>query len=202
MTSRQSWTFPELKMSLPQWISNALPERGHQFDSDESKMMLAITLSKLNCEYGTGGPFGAAIFNAKTGTLVAPGVNLVQSLGISGAHAEMVSIALAQKTLGFLDLGSDPNTSYELFSSTEPCAMCMGCITWSGITRLVCGANDADARAIGFDEGVKALNWIEQYKQRGISVDLGICQEKAASVLSKYKEHGGLIYNGRASILN
>jgi tRNA(Arg) A34 adenosine deaminase TadA len=200
MDTHEIWSFPELTISLPDWITTALPEQGKPFVSDESKMMVAITLSRLNCEFGTGGPFGAAIFNRETGTLVAPGVNLVQSLGLSGAHAEMVAIALAQKKIGSYDLGSKLKTEYELFSSTEPCAMCMGCITWSGITRLVCGASDADARSIGFDEGVKASDWIEQFKQRGILVDIGICREEAVSVLHKYKAEGGFIYNGRTLV--
>jgi len=200
VVTHETWSFPKLTLSLPDWIPTALPEQGQRFVSDESKMMVAIKLSRLNCELGTGGPFGAAIFNRKTGKLVAPGVNLVQSLGISGAHAEMVAIALAQKKIGSHDLGSNMHTVYELFSSTEPCSMCMGCITWSGITRLVCGASDADARAIGFDEGVKAIDWIEQFKQRGISVDVGICRDEAVSVLNKYKAQGGLIYNGRVLI--
>lgn len=200
MGNREDWSFPELKLALPEWLRNALPEQDQRFVSDESKMMLAIKLSRLNCEFGTGGPFGAAIFNSKTGILVAPGINLVQSSGISAAHAEMVAIALGQKTIGSLNLGRNCHNDYELFSSTEPCAMCMGCITWSGIKRLACGASDADARAIGFDEGVKALDWIDQFNQRGITVDLEICRNEAVSVLRKYKTQGGLIYNGSVLI--
>ena len=195
----ESWVFPSIAFALPAWVSQSLPEPSHRFATDEEKMGLAIDLSRLNLEHASGGPFGAAVFEAKTGRLVAPGVNLVQHLGWAGAHAEMVAIAIAEKSLGQLDLGSDPEVVYELFSSTEPCSMCMGCITWSGIRRVVYGASDQDARAIGFDEGVKAPDWIAQFRQRGIDVQQHVCRERAASVLFSYKKQGGLIYNGRVS---
>ena len=195
----EPWTFPSISLSLPAWIIHELPDLGYRFASDESKMQMVIKLSRLNASMGTGGPFGAAVFNALTGQLVAPGVNLVQQLGLSAAHAEMVAISIAQRQLGLLDLGTDPRICYELFSSTEPCSMCMGNIQWSGIRRLVCGANDADARAIGFDEGVKAPDWVEQFSRRGIVVQQGVCRAQAVSILNAYKAQGGLIYNGRGS---
>ena len=83
-------------------------------------MEYVIKLSRLNCSLGTGGPFGAAVFDSQTGQLVAPGVNLVQQLGLSAAHAEMVAISIAQRQLGLLDLGTNPRLCYELFASTEP----------------------------------------------------------------------------------
>ena len=58
-------------------------------------MRLAIELSRLNIQHGTGGPFGAAIFERETGRLLAPGVNLVTSLDCSVFHAEMVAIMVA-----------------------------------------------------------------------------------------------------------
>lgn len=192
-----SWLLPAIAFALPEWVVSALPKPSHRFTSDEEKMGLAIALSRWNVDHATGGPFGAAIFEATTGQLVAPGVNLVQQLGWAGAHAEMVAIAIAQKRVGTFDLGDQPGLVYELFSSTEPCSMCMGCVTWSGIRRLVCGASDQDARAIGFDEGVKADDWVEQFRLRGIEVQRDVCKEQAAVVLSSYKDRGGLIYNGR-----
>jgi tRNA(Arg) A34 adenosine deaminase TadA len=199
MPLAEPWTFPPISFFLPEWVEQSLPDPSHQFSDDEEKMMLAIALSRMNIDHGSGGPFGAAVFVATTGTLVAPGVNLVQRLGWSGAHAEMVAIAIAQLSLGQLDLGSDQHTVYELFTSTEPCSMCMGCITWSGIGRLVCGASDMDARAIGFDEGIKANDWVEQFQRRGIDVRQNVCRDEAASVLNTYKAQGGLIYNGRVT---
>lgn len=192
--------FPSIQFSLPQWVEKALPAPLYKYKTDEEKMMLVIELSRLNIESETGGPFGAAVFDIKSQRLIAPGVNLVQNLCWSGAHAEMVAIAIAQRILKKLDLGSSNDDQYELYSSTEPCAMCMGCITWSGVRRLVCGARDEDARAIGFDEGIKAKEWPEEFRLRGIEVLRDICRDKAARVLQTYKSESGLIYNGRMSM--
>jgi tRNA(Arg) A34 adenosine deaminase TadA len=200
MSLGEPWVFPEIRLSLPEWVGAALPPPGHRYATDGEKMGLAIALSRLNIEHGTGGPFGAAVFEATSNTLLAPGVNLVQQLGWSGAHAEMVALAMAHKRLGQLDLGADRQVVYELFSSTEPCAMCMGGILWSGIGRLVCGATDRDAQAIGFDEGIKASDWVEQFRRRGMDVKQGVCREEAVSVLNAYQRQGGLIYNGGGAV--
>jgi tRNA(Arg) A34 adenosine deaminase TadA len=93
----------------------------------------------------------------------------------------------------------EASTGRVLVSSTEPCAMCLGAVTWSGVRRLVCGASDADARAIGFDEGIKASDWPERLRQRGITVRQGVCRAQAVDVLNAYQAGGGLIYNGRGA---
>ena len=94
-------------------------------------------------------------------------------------------------------MGNTNSGAYELVTSTEPCGMCLGALTWSGIQHLVCGARDEDARSIGFDEGPKPENWILELKNRGISVIRDLYREKAKEVLSLYKESGGIIYNGQ-----
>ena len=200
MTGHGHWMFPSIQFSLPQWVGKVLPPPTHRYKTDQEKMMLAIELSRLNTENRTGGPFGAAIFDIQSQRLVAPGVNLVQTLCWSGAHAEMVAIAITQKLLDKLDLGSRIEDQYELFSSTEPCAMCLGGITWSGVRRLVYGARDEDARAIGFDEGIKAREWIHEFQLRGIDVMQDVYRDKASRILQAYKRNGGLIYNGRMTM--
>jgi tRNA(Arg) A34 adenosine deaminase TadA len=146
---------------------------------------------------GTGGPFGAAIFERETGRLLAPGVNLVVGSGCSAFHAEMVAIMVAQKSLGTFDLGGKGLPPYELVASTEPCAMCLGATPWSGVRHLVCGARDEDARAVGFDEGAKMVEWVGSLEDRGISVELGVLREEAVAVLQEYAALGGEIYNSR-----
>jgi tRNA(Arg) A34 adenosine deaminase TadA len=74
---------------------------------------------------------------------------------------------------------------------------CFGATTWSGVRRLVCGARDEDARAIGFDEGPKLPDWVGALEERGISVVRDTCRDEAAAVLRDYAESGGLIYNAR-----
>lgn len=72
-----------------------------------------------------------------------------------------------------------------------------GVVVWSGVRRLVCGARDSDACAVGFDEGPKPDDWISALKARGISVlrDVG----RAASIRApgNYAAQGGVIYNAR-----
>ncbi len=160
-------------------------------------MRLAIKLAQLNVEHQTGGPFGAAIFELKSGRLVAVGVNLVESSNCSIAHAEMLAIAIAQRAVGRYDLGMEEGAAYELVTSTEPCAMCLGAIPWSGVRSVVCGARDQDARRIGFDEGSKPDHWVESLESRGVRVRRDVLREEAQAVLLDYRKRGGLIYNAR-----
>ena len=115
-------------------------------------MRLVIELSRRNVAHGTGGPFGAGVFDLSTNRLVAPGVNLVTTTNLSTAHAEIVAIMIAQQVVGHFDLGGPGRPPYELVASTEPCAQCFGSVPWSGVRRLACGARDEDARAIGFED--------------------------------------------------
>ncbi|NLG19273.1 MAG: nucleoside deaminase, partial [Fibrobacter sp.] len=96
---------------------------------------------------------------------------------------------------GSFDLSARGLPSCELFTSTAPCAMCLGAIPWSGVKRVVCGAADEDARAIGFDEGAKVDNWTEELQKRGIKVVTGFMRAEASAVLKNYKKAGGTIYN-------
>ena len=126
--------------------------------------------------------------------LIAAGVNLVVPAHASIAHAEMIALTLAQQRLGTHDLSE---TGCELATSTEPCAMCLGAIPWSGVTRLLCGARDEDARAVGFDEGAKPANWVQELTSRGIEVVRDVLRDEARAVLRDYKQSGGTIYNPR-----
>ena len=140
----------QFHFELPAWVAPFIAAYDPDFSTPEKRMALAIALSAENIKHQTGGPFGAAIFDA-AGKLIAPGINLVPSKNCSILHAEMVAIALAQKTLGRYDLSDGGRETYVLAASTEPCAMCFGAVPWSGVKRLICGARDEDARAVGFD---------------------------------------------------
>ena len=188
----------QIVLELPAWLKE-LTERQQTrtFDNVEAKMRFAIELARLNIEHRTGGPFGGAIFDASSGRLLAPGVNLVEPAHCSIAHAEMVAIALAQQTVGSYDL-SQGGRICELVTSTEPCAMCLGAVPWSGVRRIVCGARGEDACAIGFDEGAKPADWIGELTRRGINVARDILRDEARAVLNHYATTGGLIYNTRS----
>lgn len=189
--------YPGVTLALPGWVGEYLSDSDGVYSTEEDRMRLAITLSRLNVEHGSGGPFGAAVFESGTGRLVAPGVNLVTTSNLSVAHAEMVAIMVAQRVVGHFDLGAAGHPACELVASTEPCAQCFGATPWSGVRKLVCGARDEDARAIGFDEGPKMAGWKGALEDRGISVVRDVCRDEAAAVLRRYAESGGHIYNAR-----
>ena len=132
-------------------------------------MRFAVELSWQNVERGTGGTFGAAIFERESGRLIAPGVNLVVGSGCSVFHAEMVAILVAQRIVGGFDLGAGGGL-YELVASTEPCVMCLGAVPWYGVRSLLCGACGEDAEEIGFDERTKPDQWVRSLEKRGIVV--------------------------------
>ena len=186
-----------ISIQLPQWLTTLNAADTKVYASSNERMQLVLALARQNVEEKTGGPFAAAIFNMDDHTLLAAGVNLVVPANCSMAHAEMVAISIAQKKLATYDLGAQGLPSYELITSTEPCAMCFGALPWSGIRHLVCGARDEDARAIGFDEGPKMVNWQVALQQRGISVETEICRGDAIAILQDYAAQNGEIYNAR-----
>ena len=188
--------FPTYTVQLPVWVSMCIPDSNEIYNTIEKRMELAIKLSAENIKHD-GGPFGAAIFERQTGKLIAPGINLVMQTNCSIVHAEIVALVLAQQKLGNFDLGAEGLPDFELVSSTEPCAMCLGALPWSGIRSLVCGARDEDARSIGFDEGEKPVQWIEALENRSIKVTRDILRDTAKAILKQYVDEGGIIYNGR-----
>ncbi len=187
---------PEIAIRLPPWVKPFLDGQPQIFPSREDRMRLTIELSNLNVRHASGGPFGAAVFD-NGGRLVAPGMNLVVSSGCSLLHAETAALAFAQKVLGRYDIGAGGRLLYELYASTEPCAICFGAIPWSGVSALLCGARSEDALAIGFDEGDKPANWAASLEKRGIRVELDLLRPEAVAVLQDYVSSGGEIYNPR-----
>lgn len=110
----------------------------------EELMRKAIELSKENVANG-GGPFGAVI--AQDGEIIATGVNRVTTLCDPTAHAEVSAIRAATSLLGTFDL-----SGYEIYTSCEPCPMCLGAIYWARLDKMYYGNNKADAKRIGFDD--------------------------------------------------
>jgi len=189
-------TFPAVSLCLPDWIERVLPDPEHVFASAEERMQLAIDLARRNVERHGGGPFGAAVFDLADGRLIAPGVNLVTSMSCFAAHAEIMALLVAQRLIGHFSFAA-AGRQVALATSTEPCAMCLGALPWAGIHQLTCGAREADARRIGFDEGHKPTDWRQDLERRGIGVQRDVLRPQAVAVLRRYREKGGLIYNGR-----
>ncbi len=179
---------------LPPWVSEVV-DFDRTYPTAEDKMELVSALARRNVEEDTGGPFGAAVFDLTTHHVVGPGVNLVVPTSNPTAHAEIVAISVAGSRLGTYDLGDDGRRPTALVTSVEPCAMCLGATPWSGVSRIVIGARDEDARAVGFDEGNKPTNWIESLESRGIAVVRDVLREEAKKILVMYVEAGKEIYN-------
>jgi tRNA(Arg) A34 adenosine deaminase TadA len=193
------YRFPELYFRFPVWTESMLFSWDHaEFATIQGRMRFAVALAQYNVTAGTGGPFGAAVFDCATNVLIAPGMNLVLSSQCSVLHAEIVAIMMAQKIAGAFDLSLGGRRRVELVSSVAPCAMCLGAIPWAGISRLVCGARDEDARAIGFDEGAKVPDWTGELNKRGIETATDIGRDEAMEVLKRYKSGGGAIYNSKS----
>ena len=174
----------QLPISLPDWLN---PAEAVTFASDAEAMAFAVALSRRNVAEG-GGPFAALVLDAQGG-LVAAGCNRVMAEGNSVLHAEMVALMLAQQKLGTHDLRRAGRLT--LVTSCAPCAMCLGAIPWSGVSRVVCGARGEDAEAIGFDEGDKPADWPRKLALRDIDVVADVERDAAAAVLQEYgaKEH-------------
>lgn len=182
-----------VKIELPEWI-NTFIEWEKQYKSDEEKMILAISLSLENIRQNTGGPFGAAIFEAESGRLLSVGMNQVVRLNNSALHAEVTAIMTGQNVLKTFSLNTAV-AEYELFSSCEPCCMCLGATLWSGVSRLVCAATKTDASEIGFDEGPVYESSYEYLEARGISIQRQYLREAAVEAFDLYRKTGGVIYN-------
>lgn len=188
---------PASPFRLPSWTIRAARHQQEPILATRDRMRFAIQLALTNVTAKTGGPFGAAVFETKTGRLIAVGVNVVEPSTCSLAHAEMVALANAHQTLRHFDLGADGMPTLELVTSCEPCAMCYGAIMWSGVQKVMCGARGADALAIGFDEAPKPKNWVTELKKRKITVTSDLCRDEAIAVFRRYKRSGGRIYNAR-----
>lgn len=187
----------EVQVTLPTWVVEQV-DYDASYPTAESRMRLAISLARENVERGTGGPFGAAVFERESGVLVAVGVNGVTRLNNSTVHAEMVAFQMAGKRVGAYTLREAGHPEHEIFSSCAPCAMCLGATLWSGVTRLTYAALREDAERIGFDEGPVFADSYAYLRSRGIEIVEGLLRDEACAVLDRYKASGGIVYNARA----
>jgi guanine deaminase len=108
-------------------------------------MSRAIELSLENVRSGRGGPFAAVV--AKEGKIIAEGTNCVTSTNDPTAHAEVVAIRAASRSLGHFEL-----TGCDFYTTCEPCPMCLGAIYWARPARVFYANLASDAAVIGFDD--------------------------------------------------
>jgi tRNA(Arg) A34 adenosine deaminase TadA len=186
---------PIVRVAYPDWVAG-LVTPGAVFRDDESKMRLAIAVSRANVDHGTGGPFGAAIYEMESGRLVAVGMNSVVRLNNCTLHGEMVAFMMAQQVVGSFSLSSPGLPAHELFTSCEPCAMCLGATLWSGVRRVVYGAGRDDASRLDFEEGPVFPASYRYLEDRGIEIVRDLLRDEARAVLELYRSKNGKIYNG------
>lgn len=184
--------YAQIHLTLPPWVHQAVDPSTVCAD-DEAKVALAIELSRLNVDRRTGGPFGAAVFNAE-GRLVSVGVNRVVPHNCSLAHAETMAYMLAQQRLQRFRLNED-GTRYTLATSAQPCCQCFGATIWAGIDALLIGARAEDVESLtAFDEGPLPADWVGELERRGIEVKRDVARDAARDVLAAYGRDGGARY--------
>ncbi|HXM65580.1 MAG TPA: nucleoside deaminase [Candidatus Acidoferrum sp.] len=128
---------------------------------DNPFMARAIQLSIDNVQSGRGGPFGAVV--VKGNEVVAEGANQVTSTNDPTAHAEVVAIREACRKLRAFDL-----EGCDIYSSCEPCPMCLGAIYWARFSRIYFANADEDASKIGFDDSMIYRELAQPHSQRKI----------------------------------
>lgn len=135
-------------------------------------MRQAIQLAVENIKNG-GGPFGAVI--VKDGKVIATGVNRVTANNDPTAHAEVCAIRAACEALGTFTL-----EGCDIYSSCEPCPMCLGAIYWAHLDHLYYGANKHDAADAGFDDQFIYEELEQPIASRRLTTEILIPQEAQA----------------------
>ncbi|MEO5902874.1 MAG: nucleoside deaminase [Gemmatimonadaceae bacterium] len=186
---------PVVHVEYPDWV-DSLVKWDEPYENDDDRMRLAIAVSRMNVERETGGPFGAAIFEAESGRIVAVGMNCVVRLSNCTLHGEMVAFMMAQQKVGSFSLNGPGLPAHELHTSCEPCAMCLGATLWSGVNRVVYGAAREDASLLKFEEGPVFPESYQYLEERGISIVRNVLRDEARAVLELYRSKSGKIYNG------
>src|SRR3979411_1350954 len=152
---------------------------------DKTFMARAIQLSVDNVRTRSGGPFGAVI--VKEGVVVAEAANQVTATNDPTAHAEMLAIRQACQRFRFFEL-----RGCELYSSCEPCPMCLGAIYWARIGKVYFGNLAADAAKIGFDDSAIYAEITRPHAQREIPM-IQMMREEALAAFRIWKQNPGKI---------
>ena len=161
----------QLHLTLPPWVHDEV-DADRAYPDADSRVALAIHLSRRNVEHRTGGPFGAAVF--RDDRLVGVGVNRVVPHACSIAHAETLALATSQQRLQNFRLNL-AGGHVTLATSAQPCSMCYGALIWAGVDELLIAATADDVQTLaGFDEGPLPADWTGELERRGIAVHQGV----------------------------
>ena len=148
-------------------------------------MQEAIERAVENVRSGRGGPFAAVV--VKESRIIAAGANCVTSTNDPTAHAEVTAIREACRALGTFQL-----TGCEIYTSCEPCPMCLGAIYWARPERVYFGATAGDAAAAGFDDSFIYDELKRANAERRIPLE-PMMREAALEPFRKWKEKGDRI---------
>jgi len=140
----------------------------------------AIKLALENVQTGKGGPFAALI--VKENNIIASGTSLVTSLNDPTAHAEIIAIREACKILGTFQL-----RRCEIYSSCEPCPMCLGAMYWARLAKIFIASIMQDAADAGFDDALIYSEFSKKINERKIPMVL-MPQNEALAVFKEWKE--------------
>ncbi len=147
-------------------------------DIHTTAMRRAIDLSRTHMRAGEGGPFGAVI--ARRGEIVAEGWNQVLATNDPTAHAEVVAIRRATARLGNYSL-----KGCELYTSCEPCPMCLAAAYWSRVDHLYFANSRGDAARIGFDDALIYDEIPLAFEQRHLKTSR-LLEAEAAAVFDEW----------------
>jgi guanine deaminase len=147
---------------------------------DSPFMARAIQLSIENVHSGRGGPFGAVV--VKDGNIIAEGANQVTSIHDPTAHAEILAIRAACAKLDVFELHG-----CEIYTSCEPCPMCLGAIYWARLSRIYFANAAADAASAGFDDSLIYREIPLPLAQRAIPM-IQIMREQALAAFHAWQE--------------
>ncbi|CAF3069423.1 unnamed protein product [Rotaria socialis] len=136
-------------------------------------LRMAIKLAEDNVEHGLGGPFGAVI--CKDGKIIAQGANRVVPAHDPTAHAEIMTIRLASEKLETHNL-----EGCVIYTSCEPCPMCLGAIYWAHIDHIYFAQSKHDAKDIGFDDHFIYEELARELHERRVGITQLLKQESKA----------------------
>lgn len=188
----------EFTLSLPDWAAEEMSRLPATVPTLEERMAIVLRFAQWNYERGTGGPFAAGVFERDSGKPVMIGVNRVMPMNCSSAHAEVMTLSLAQQRVGSYDLGAPGMPVHQLVVNWLPCAMCFGAMLWSGVRSLVIAGSGPELEQItGFDEGPIHPDWENELKKRGVELISGVLREEAIAGFRGFANSGATVYNAR-----
>lgn len=153
----------------------------------ENFMLKAINMAQKGIREGAGGPFGACI--VKNGEVVAMAHNTVLRDKDATCHAEVNAIRQASEKLGTHIL-----SGCEIYTSAEPCPMCLGAIYWARLDKIVVAASKETAAKYDFDDHFFYEQMEKPPEARAVPCEIGVCADESEAVFVEWQASGGKLY--------